>query len=303
MGVGLSSEDRAELIAQFSEEAQPEGQDPETEEEEAQETTAPDSEGGGADGTPDEEEEEAQDPEEAQADEPPTEYMGIDLSGIDSDRRAEIIADLKENDKFIQRLIQEKKDLEAKVASGEKPDEPQTQEVDEPPTDEEILTAMGLDPEDPLAELQLPMARKLYESQVQLQEMQQVMQAQAFYDHFNTVLDQLEASEGKLPAEITRDDILDFMAENDIADPQDAYYRVAAPIKARLATSLSQEREEAKRQAKKRISTPKVPSEPTESKAPDKLLTPREAAMAALKEAGVDPDKFNPAKLRWSGSM
>lgn len=300
MGVGLSAEDRAAALAEFGEEEQvEETQDPEAEEE-VEET--PDSEGGGADGTPDSEEDEDQDPEGAQSEEPPTEYMGLDLSGIDSDRRAALIADLKENDKFIQRLIQRNKELEEQATSG--PAEPQTQVKEaEPATDDEILAALGLDPEDPLAELQLPLARKLYEQQMEMQQMEQVMQAQAFYDHFNTVIDQLESTEGKLPDEVTRDDLLDYMAENNIPDPEAAYYRLVAPMKSRLANAISKEREEAKRLAKKRVTTKKAATEQTESKKPDKLLSPREAALAALKEAKVDPARFNPSKQRWAGSI
>lgn len=288
-----------------------EPEEPEVEEDpEDQETPEPEG-GSDTDGTPDGDQEPEPGAEEATA-EVPESYMGVDLSGLEPERALALIEDLKGTDKYLQRLQREKKELEDKLAAGETPqDNPQLEpEPEAELTDEQILERFGYKPDDPMyevaQEMALPLAKQVLGLSQAVEQMSLQNQVEQFIEYFHTSLDEAEKKFGELPPEVTRDDVLDYMDENGIANPVDAYHRMTAEPRKFLQDKVSEEKrlaEERKQEAKRRIkgTRPGNRENSDEPKDLPKNMTPREAALAAMKELNVDPKKVDMSKMSWAG--
>lgn len=218
----------------------------------------------------------------------PAEYFGVDLSELPAEKRREIIAGFRERDDYISKLLREKA-------------EPSTEAPAAPPveaeelTDDALLQALGLDPENDMfdqhtAKVALPLARQLLETKAavdQLMQTQSISQAERFW---NSSLDSLEKQFGELP--IDRVAVLEFAAENQIADPQDAYWRIMGPVRQQLMNAVQTHKQSEMRDAKKGAAS--VRPRTTGNTTPARLEATSvrnavyEAAKIAAEERGLD---------------
>lgn len=222
-------------------------------------------------------------------DDAPTEYFGVDLSELPAEKRRDILAGFKERDDYISKLLREKAEPASEVA--EMPPPPQAEEL----TDDALLKALGLDPENDMfdqhtAKVALPLARQLLETKAavdQLMQTQTISQAERFW---NTSLDSLEKQFGELP--IDRLAVLEFAAQNSIADPQDAYWRIMGPVRQQLTQAVQAHKQSEMRDAKKGAAS--VRPRTTGNTTPAKLEATsvrnavQEAARIAAEERGLD---------------
>lgn len=218
----------------------------------------------------------------------PTEYFGVDLSELPAEKRRDIIAGFRERDDYISKLLREKS--EPAVPEPMAPT-PQAEEL----TDDALLRALGLDPENDMfdqhtAKVALPLARQLLETKAAVDELMQtqsISQAERFW---NTSLDSLEKQFGELP--IDRIAVLEFAAENQIADPQDAYWRIMGPVRQQLMQAVQTHRETELRDAKRGAASvrPRTTGKTTPAKleATSVRNAVQEAARIAAEERGLD---------------
>ena len=224
-------------------------------------------------------------------DDAPLEYFGVDLSVLPAEKRREIIAGFRERDDYISKLLREKAE----------PEDAASQYVEPPPVEAEVLTddallrALGLDPENDVfdqhtAKVALPLARQLLETKAavdQLMQTQTISQTERFW---NSSLDSLEKQFGELP--IDRIAVLEFAAQNSIADPQDVYWRIMGPVRQQLTQAVQTHRQAEMRDAKKGASSTRPRT--TAGTTPAKLESDNvrkavyEAARIAAEERGLD---------------
>lgn len=237
------------------------------------------------------------DPEEAEASEEaatseeddsvPTEWFGVDLSGLPSEQRAEIIAHYKEQDKYAQSLAQK---LAAK--GEEEPEEkPEPQAEPEPLDDDQLMKALGIDEDDPMyevkKEIMAPLGRIIAQQQEVLAEVQAEREEQAFISWWESGLNEMEEQFG--PLSIDRDDLAKIALKEGLRSPQEAYARVALSGRKTVEELVAKAKEGVKEKAKaKPPSTQRPKSEAAVKKEPAKLLSPTEAAEAAAKATGFD---------------
>lgn len=225
-------------------------------------------------------------------DDVPTSYFGVDLSDLPAEKRAEIIAHFKEQDTLINKLQREKPEGQGQADAVDQPDDSST--APEPVTDEALLQAFGLDPEDPFderaAKVSLPLARQLLELKARFDAMAETQVLADTERYWMTSLDRLETEYGELP--ISRDAVLEFAAENSLGDPQDAYWRLMGPARQQLVQAAASQRAAQVAAAKEAASTtrprtaPKTTSPKLESTNVKDAVA--EAAKRVADELGLD---------------
>jgi hypothetical protein len=276
------------LLEEITSIMEADSEDPEEveEEEEVEEVEDPEEEEASAeasdagDGTPDGE-------VEVDSSAAPETYMGLDLSALDPKERAAVVERFKAKDKYAQ-------GLETRLKEG---DTPPAAEDEEPTdleelSDEDLLKQYGFDPEDPVAaEIQLPLIRQMDKQNAALELMMSFLIEQQQSGQFNSVLDQVEETDGKLEdSSITRDDILSFMQEKQIGDPQIAYDAIKAERQRLLSGIIGDVKNErdpkATEAAKRRIADGKKTRTRKAGPAPKKgeMLDAREASRQAIEE-------------------
>lgn len=223
----------------------------------------------------------------------PTEYFGVDLNEVPPEKRAEIINRFKEQDRYVQSVQQ-------RAAELEKQAQPQAQPAPQPepeaaPSDDDIMAALGVSSDDEMydlkKELLLPQAKALAEIKATQDAFIQEQRVREFENHWNSTLDQLEETHGKLP--ITRDELAAIAVANDIFDPMDAYARVHLTGRQTLNAEVEKFKAEAKKAAEE-AAKPKPPStqspRPTDATpvAKPELLSPKDAARKAAEKLGFD---------------
>lgn len=174
-------------------------------------------------------------------DDTPTEYYGVDLSGLPAAQRAEIIAHYQGQDKFIQQLLRNQ--AEAKAEEGEKTPDPGDEEV----SDTDLLKALGLDdPDDPYAEntakVALPLAKMVLGLQQEVQDLTTRTTVSETERYWETSLNALEAQFGKLP--VSRDEVFAEAAKAGVAEPVDAYWRIMGPARQQVHAEVQKRRAE-----------------------------------------------------------
>lgn len=236
-------------------------------------------------------------PEPPSEDDVPTEYFGLDLSGLPAPKRQEVIEAFKAQDRYIQSL--QKREPEGQEPQGTQQQTPP--EEPEPPkevTDDDIMKFLGVSPDDPMyevkKEIMVPIAKPLIETAQTVQAFQQQQELDAFIDHWETTLDRMEKDYGKLP--ISREELAVIAEKEGIFEPEMAYARVALEGRAKLDKLRQEALAELERQDKN-TDGPKPPSttrpgptapDDTKPTGEQKLLSPREAALAAAKATGLD---------------
>lgn len=279
-----------------------EGQDPEAEaepeetdevsEEDESPHEAPEGETD-LDGDGDEDAEEPEAEGAPDAEDVPDSFMGLDLSEVPVEKRQEIINRFKEQDRYANREHQRALELERKVQSQE-PEAPQPEpEPAAPLTDEEILAKLGYDKSDEFydvkAEVALPLAKEVLELRQGVQAIMQERALDQFEQHWNSSLDLMEDQHGKLP--ISRDDLLDYAAENNIEDAETAYLKYMTPRKKALSEEVKKAKSEALRELKKKSTTARPRTAPVKTK-PKDAANMKEAFKMVEQEQGVDMDKL-----------
>ena len=220
-------------------------------------------------------------------DEPPTTYFAEDLSAFDADQRREVIGLLEKREDFIGKLLREK-------ASGEsaEADVPEPEPVAEL-TDEAILQAFGLDPEqnpfdENTAKVVVPLFREIQSLRTEVGQLTEDSQLTAIANEWNTTLDALSKEFGELPVDNIA--VMEYAGANGVASPQDAYWRIAGPARRQVGDAMKAvEARLAKESAKKkatstRPSSTSADSEPglDEKDTKSATLTAARAAMAKL---------------------
>lgn len=279
----------SEFVASVNEE-QPEGQGPT----EGTSTPPVSSEGEGPSET--ETSEEQAPPEAPQGtDDTPLSYMGIDLSDLPPEKRQSVIDAVKEQDKFLNRVLQRNAELEKQAA--EQPTQPQVEapapEPVEPPTDEQLMALLGYSPEDPMydvkSEVALPLVKKLVEVSQTVDTLQEEREVEKATQYWNETLDGLETEYGDLPC--SRDELLDFAIEHAIYDPVSAYHQVMGPARKVAGDAATKARQEVLEALKKqqeggvRPRTTGSQSKEPEIKAEKMRDAVKEAAALAAEEA------------------
>ena len=176
----------------------------------------------------------------------PDSYMGLNLSDIDPDQRAEIIRFVEEQNKFITRLQQNQPTEPA-------PNEPKVVDDAPPagdpgefqmPADAEIIAAMGLSPDDPEFESQvkvaLPLAKVMLQQNDTLERLMGTLEADKSQTAWNTTMDGLEKEFGALG--IDRGRVRAYAQENGIEDPTAAYWTIAGPVRQQVAAKAQEAR-------------------------------------------------------------
>lgn len=222
--------------------------------------------------------------------EAPTSYWGVDLTGIPPEKRAEVIAHFEQQDSRIQKL------QERLTKEPETPETPPTPDEPEEITDEDLLRAVGYDPELVSAEDAAPIL-KLARSQLDLEAKVEALTTQsttnAVEQQWNSALDDLEATYGKLPFE--RIQVLRFALEEGLTSPFETYYRITAPIQKEVGDAA----QAARREALKNESVGGL--KPRSSTAGDKVITKGMSVREAVAVAAKNAEKTT--KLSWREAL
>jgi hypothetical protein len=170
-------------------------------------------------------------------DDAPSEYYGVDLSGLSSEERATIVAGFQERDKFIQQLLRNK---------VEEPEPEPAPSTDDELTDADLLKALGLDdPDDAYAEstakVALPLAKMVLSLQEEVTGLKQRTDVAATEQYWNQGLAALEDQFGKLP--VSHDEVLKLSAEAGVSEPVDAYWRIMGPARQQVMAEVQKRRE------------------------------------------------------------
>ncbi len=222
----------------------------------ADEEPTPDaSPGGESADTPDDGEDTSEATVEGTDEEVPTEYFGLDLSGLEPKQRAEIIGELRKRDDHIGKLLRDRNADSVET-------EPETGEPETPsePTDEEILSALGLDPEnnpfdEQAAKVALPLVKRQLQQDRTLAALIEQQELAEIDRSWRQSLSGLEREFGPLPADIDHDKVMEFAAESGIGNPVDAYWRIVGPGRAALTDAMKRLEKEQRTAAKKAAAT------------------------------------------------
>lgn len=219
-----------------------------------------------------------------------SEYFGLDLSGIPVEQSSSIVEELKKRDDFIGKLLRKESDSEANT---ETPDEEKPPEL----TDEDILKALGLDPEnnpfdEQVARVTVPLVRKQVAQDAALAALIENQELMEIDKTWRSALSAMEKEFGSLPKEIDADSVMEFAAKENIANPMDAYWRIVGPGRALLSAAMKGVTEKELTDAKKQSATTRPNSSSAENEAPLESKTvkgaTREAAERVLKQLGVE---------------
>jgi hypothetical protein len=221
----------------------------------------------------------------------PDVYWGTSLKGLSAEQKRGVIKALEQRDSKIQQL-------QTKLAAG--PPEPKAGDQDEPDveiTDDDILRAVGIDPEgDPFEVEQarkhtLPLAKQIIQLEETVGKIADTESLRETATAWNSELDRLEHEYGKLPGD--RVQVLQYAANEGIANPEVLYLRLTAPTRQAVEAEIAKVRQtEAKKAAQGGV---RPRSTATGAKSVDtEGLSLRDTVMAAAKAAQEETGK------RWS---
>jgi hypothetical protein len=163
-------------------------------------------------------------------------YWGTDLTGLPAEKAVELIDHFEQQDSTIQKL-------QTQLAKPQ-PEPPKPREEETEPTDEDLLRAIDLDPEDFATEgmkpVVLPLLRTMLAMEDRLDALDSSFQVNETKTAWNGALDELEGQYGKLPGD--RLGVLKYAAENGIASPFEAYFKLAGPVKREVEDFVAQAR-------------------------------------------------------------
>lgn len=225
----------------------------------------------------------------------PDRYFEVDLSGLPAEERAAVIAALKGRDDEIGKLLRGRAEGDGNDGEGQQPDpEPEP----EPVSDEDILNALGIDPEfdETAAKVALPLVRGMQALQAEVAAMREQRELADLDAYWTSELDKLEKANGELP--VDRVAVLEFAAENGLQTPADAYWRIYGPAQRQVqdAVAAAQARVAASgekpKPGKKDVASARPKSSAAEEEVPTKEGTPlrsavSDAASKVLRDLGL----------------
>lgn len=218
----------------------------------------------------------------------PDTYFGLDLSALSQEQRANIVGELRKRDDHIGKLLRER--VPGETAETEPSVE--TEEAPEELTDEAILQALGLDPENPMQEdairVALPLVKKQVAQDQQLSTLMETLELQEIDRTWRQALSGMEREFGTLPTELDHDSVMQYAAENGITNPMDAYWRIVGPGRAALQeaitkTSAAKKASTETNAAKKAASTTRPASTDADDDSPVEGKNVKEATAEAAK--------------------
>jgi hypothetical protein len=206
---------------------------------------------------------------EEDEEEVPTEYMGHDLAHLPSDARQEVINVLKEQDRVVNRRMQEIADDRKKLAEEARTRRPalesQEVEVEQELDLDQIAESLGIDTKhayyEDLKPFLSPILGKLYESENKLSEWEQASTARTWEQEFDGKLSSLQKDFGTLPYDL--DTIKEAAIENNVFDANAIYWSVMGPLQHKAADEFrkrSGTQKDALRDLKKGLSSTKARS-------------------------------------------
>ena len=237
-------------------------------------------------------------PGEGTADDVPTSYFGVDLSGLPADQRAEIISGWTERDRRLNTLQREKAELTATKPAEPAPapaaPEP---EPEYPASDADLAEALGLDLEDPddekAARTAIPLARTILELKAQVDGIASQNQAASAAQQFTASLSGLEKEYGELPVE-QRATFIETAVSKGL-DAEAAYWAAVGPTRLAIMQDVTKRLADLQAGRKAESTTPRpsgsVPVEQVGLEAKDTKSAVAEAAALAAKELGIDWDE------------
>lgn len=205
-------------------------------------TETPDSDDGAQAHLESESEEDSESEDQSEAsdevtDDLPDRYFEVERGDLSAEQWSAVIDSLKARDDTIGKLLRGKPEGGGEADQG---DEAQA-DAPEPITDDAILQAFGLDPENPFdetaAKVVLPLVRSLEQLNAQVSTLAEERELEQLDRYWTSELDQLEAKNGELPIE--RLALLEFAAENGYQRPSDAYWAVAGPAKRQVEEAVA----------------------------------------------------------------
>lgn len=189
----------------------------------------------------------------------PDSYFEVDLSGLPAEEKQAILAALKARDDEIGKLLRGAP-KETPPADGATTPAGEPVAAPEPMSDEDILKALNLDPENPFdengAKVALPLVRGLQALQEQVAGLIEERELEQLDRYWTGTLDKLEADNGVLP--IDRTAVLEYAAANGLQTPEQAYWQISGPAREQVARLTAE--------ARKRLATPTEPVEPAVKK-------------------------------------
>lgn len=170
----------------------------------------------------------------------PEEYFGYKFPpDLTPEQRGEILTELKKRDDTIGKLLRGKEP----VKDGDTPP-PEPEPEPEPVTDEDILRALGADPDDPFASDSLkavvPIVRKQMEQENVIAQLIEIQELNEIDRTWRQSLSGLEKEFGALPAEVSHDDVMEFAAKEGIGNAMDAYWRIVGPGRAAVEVTATE---------------------------------------------------------------
>lgn len=235
--------------------------------------------------------EETEEESEETPEEVPTEYFGTDLSHIeDAAVRKEVISALEEQNRAVNRRLQEIAEERKAVEAERKPVVQETPEVKEPEVDD-ILREMGLDTSHPYFEelrpFLEPLALQTWEARQQVETSTAAQRELEWARGFQSDLTTLEETHGKLPYE--RADVLALADEHQLYEPKALYWSIMGPIKEKAyqeTVSRASKAEEQTRTLKKTVAGPRPRASAKGTTEPPKARTLADILAQAEEAAG-----------------
>lgn len=217
-----------------------------------------------------------------------TEYFGFDLSDFEPNQRIEIIEELKKRDDHIGKL------LRGKVADEEETPAPAPAPLQQA-SDEDILQALGLDPDNPFdeqaAKVAVPLVRKQLEQEAMLSQLIEMQELNEIDRSWRGTLGDLEKEFGVLPTELDHEAVMEYAANNGINSPVAAYWQIMGPGRAALAEATKGDRAKKLTDAKRASASTRPAPALADDDAPLESKTTkgatREAAQRIMRELGL----------------
>jgi len=176
--------------------------------------------------------------QEGTADDPPMEYWGTSLEGLSAEQRAGIIEHFAQQDSTINKL-------QARLNAAPVEEAPAPAVEADEVTDEDLLRAVGIDPDgyevESLPHL-LPILRHQLNLESQVEALVNKDVVREVTNQWTNALDELEGTYGKLPGD--RAQVLKFALDERIGTPFETYFRLAAPAKREVEEVVATARRE-----------------------------------------------------------
>ncbi len=182
---------------------------------------------------------------------------GVDLSALpDDDSRAKFVKEFEETNKTIGKLQRENAALKKTAEPPSSPPAPPASETtDAQLTDEQLAEALGIDletsdsPERDQREIAL--TRMILDQEARFERLEKGVTASTSERVWTKAFDDLETRFGKLPGDMTREDIFGWADEQGITSPEAAYWAAVGPVRATVAQALEKRIIELKTASKK----------------------------------------------------